>query len=800
MRCLLLVLVLSFAFLSPAARTDAGEHDEPVRVGLVRVRADGPCRIPLARLRALGIDDPLRLEVRRDGEPVPCLTSAEIGVDAAHVVFAARDTARPHSAFAVYELWHLPKPRAVLGVPASRGMDLPRGLGLDRFHGELAAADVAIYNPREKQLPSWFLAVVPPGAAATIEFGPYGATPGTEQRLEVRVYGTWTDLATLHATWGGHSLGAAALADPTQRHLLTWRVPASKVPSGKAALVLHNASPAPAPPPRNDVSNHRGTLYVDSVMLAGPATYRAPWDKARIVTVEPAGAPADPLDAAGHASHVILATPPLLAGARRLAQHRTSTGIASVAIPVADVYDRYGHGAASGDAIVRFVDALRARKDASLDYVVLAGDATYDRTDIVEALTIPARMARTMYNGATPADRRYIVGDETEIGRLPFDRAEEMDAFVARLIRYETKPPQTPTRRMLRFITSPGRFGAFIDGILESRFKRVLSDHIPPAYDIAVTYANPSSPYLWPPTSFDSHVIGEMNAGSLFLTYVGHGFEQGFDQVHVGSKRHPILHVDHVDRVDIQGMPPVVFVLACTTAMFDGLRGPGIGEALMRRPNGPIAYVGATRVCHPGYNALLGESLASHMAKPEVGARLGDLLAAARKDARDPLNRKIVRMAIRQIAGVPTERLTFEGARMYVLLGDPALTLPIPRPAAEVEATLLSGLSGLVATVRGDIPAGSRVFVTVEHPRTRTPVVPHPGVDARDPGATPRIRANHAAANDLSVADGEGKAARDGEAQVRVLFAPEVPRAGLVVKAWVERPDGSVTYGATVLP
>ena len=796
---LLLSLLLSLPVVPAWHAAHAEEAAEARRVGLVRVRADGPCRIPRARLRALGIADPYRLEVRRDGEALPCFTHEEIGVDPDHVVFAARDTARPHSAYATFELWKLPKPRAVLDVPASLGMDLPRGLALDRFHGPLGAADVAIYGPRETVLPHWFFAVLRPGASVEIPFGTYGATPGSDQTLEVTVHGTWQELATVQATWGGQDLGTVATPDPSREHALRWRVPASRMPAREAVLVLRNTSPPPAPPARHDVSQHRGTLYVDAVMLRGPATYRAPWDKARVVEVEAAGTPADPLASAGRAAHVILATPPLLAGARRLAGHRTASGTPSVAIPVTEVYDRYGHGDPSGDAVVRFVEALRARKGAPLDYLLLAGDATYDRTDIVEAVTIPARMAPTMYNGATPADRRYAAGGATEVGRLPFERAEEMDAFVTRLVRYETQTPTTPTRRMLRFITSPGRFGWFIDNILESRFKRVLADRISPAYDVSVTFANPASPYAWPPASFDTHVLEQLNAGSLFFTYVGHGFEHGFDQVRVGSKHYPILKADQADRVDIRAMPPVVVVLACTTAMFDGLRGPGIGEALMRRPHGPIAYFGATRVCHPGYNALIGESIASHMTQVGDEPRLGAILAAAREDARDPTNRKLVRMAITQLGGAPSERIAFEGAQMYVLLGDPALKLPIPTHPLPLQARTLADGSGVEVVVGGDLPTGAAVRVAVEHPRTRTPTVPHAGVDPADPASVPLLRENHAAANDLGIVQGTATVREHGRATIRLLFDPAIPRAGLLVKAWVEH-EGRVNFGGTTLP
>ena len=67
-------------------------------------------------------------------------------------------------------------------------------------------------------------------------------------------------------------------------------------------------------------------------------------------------------------------------------------------------------------------------------------------------------------------------------------------------------------------------------------------------------------------------MIDALNKGSLFFTYVGHGFAQGLDTLRVGGEYFPILNMEDVDRVAIKGTPPAVFVLACTTAMFDGFK------------------------------------------------------------------------------------------------------------------------------------------------------------------------------------------------------------------------------------
>ncbi len=799
MRRYLLLLAL---LLVGAGTVHAEGESGPTRVGLIRLRDDGAYRITREQWRGLGISDPLRLEVRRSGKALTTFVGAEAGLADGAIGFAATRTASAHSAFAVYELWQQPKARPPRQAPPSPGVPLPRAITTDRLWGPLPAAEPAIYD---RAMPHWFLGLAPRGQAATIQLGPLGAAPGSAQILEVDIRGAWSDLAILEARWGEVALGRAATADASGGATLQWTLAPGAVPAAPAALVLRNVSPTPSAPPRHDVSEGRGTLAIDAVRLVGRGSRLMRWPDARPVTIQAAGPPADPLARAGHARHVIVATPPLLSGARRLAAHRSAHGLPSVAIAVTDIYDRYGFAERHPAAVRAFVRDLQQREQAPLEFLVLAGDATFDRTDIGKAVTIPAPMVRTMYNGATAADVLYAGDSATEgataIGRLPFASEAVMDAYVARLIRYEDNTPLDPSRRLLRFITSPGRFGPFIDGIIESRFRRVLANSIPPAYDVAITFAHPRSPYLWPPTEFNAHVLKSINAGALYAIYVGHGFAQGFDTLRVGGRRFPILHVRDAPQVAIRGTAPVMFVLACTTAMFDGTSGPGIGEALLRQPAGPIAYWGATRVCHPGFNALMGESIAGTLARKSAERpRLGDLLAVARKEALDPLNRKIVRAAIRAFSGGPTtQRIASEGALMYALLGDPALRVAVPRASLTLQATPDVAAGSLEVTVGGQFPVGTRIAVALEWPRSHKVAPRHQGLNAADPTAYPQIRENHTAANALGLAQAEGVATTHGSLTVQLKVPAGQALPGLVVKAHAVF-AGDVHSGALRLP
>lgn len=803
MHRLLLTLLLSMLlFATPRTSAEAEDDSGPGdrRAGRIAVRGDGTYRITAKQLALLGIPSAQHADVRRRGRDVQVWRDAEVAGETGALVFVARATAGPHTRYAVFEVWQRASAAPDEAAPTRTGFEVPREVAPDRVLGELGAADRGVYD---HAVPAWFAGMAPRNQSVDVHVGPMGAAAGKPQSLIATVYATWRGPIAMRASWNGHDLGLAQGALGVAGAHLRWEVPANQVPKAPATLTLKNLSPPPARAPARDVSRHRGTLYIDVVRLEGPGQRIHAWGAAKPVVVTKAGPVRDPLRAAGKATHVIVAVPAVVAAAKRLATHRTKRGVASVVIPVTDVYDRYGHGEHRPEAIRAFVADLQRREGAPLRYVVLAGDATFDRTDREQAPTIPAWFTRSKYNGATASDARYVpvlAGQApTAIGRLPFRKAEEMRAYVDRVIRYETNPPTHASRRMMRFITSEGRFSPFIDKIIENKFRNVLADNVPAAYDVEVTYANPRSPFLWPPPELSSKVIAGLNEGALFYTYVGHGFEKGFDTLRAAGKRYGILHVRDVPQVDVKHTSPIVFVLACTTAMFDGVHGDGVGEALMKRPNGPVAYWGASRVCHPVYNAFIGEAIATNLARRKQD-RLGTILATSRADAvklPDKMS-PVVLTGLKLLSGVSDlDRLFVEGDAMYTLLGDPALEIAFPRDSITVQARTDVATRTVAATLSADLPDGTQVHVALEAPRNKDLVVPEPVANPADPASFPTIRRNHALVNER-VLERATVTLKDGKAEVRFTLKEGLEAPGLIVKAWCIA-KGDVHQGATAL-
>lgn len=814
------------ALVGPGASTSrAGEPAPDAGAYLVTSEA-GAWRVTGRDLAARGLGAAAGVEVRRAGRTVPTRTDGE---DLVVLVDRPAGPHSRAGLYTLHRrAGEAPSaPLQTGAAPAAPGRARALAtLDADRFHGDLAAGPAAVYGPAD--VPTWFLAPLDTLQTATLEADGLRLPAVGPGALTVRVYATHAGPVRLRAVLDTTGLGTAEVAHAVGGATLTFEVPAAALREARK-LEIVDESPPLSPPARDDVTATYGRLWIDrvdvdadveavaprgaapAVLLARPGLVVPPapegtaghaalvradgavgaafaWPAppgTRLADALPPGsrlllfagerpAPAlqaaptygDPVAACRGAAHVIVATPPLLPAAERLAAHRTAQGLSSVVVPSGAVWWVFGHGEASPAALRTFLVRLMEAPDSALRYVVLAGDATYDRVDLSDIATIPTAMARTKYNGATSSDRLY--GRPTDgsdvggvsVGRLPFRDPARLDAFVERLIRYETAPGPAPTRRLLRFITSEGRFGALIDGMLEMAFRQVIAREIPAAYDLEVTYANPRSVYLWPPRRFADKVVADLSEGALFLTYVGHGYEKGFDQLRVGRQRFPILGLEDVERVAVRGTPPVVLVLACTTAMFDGLRGPGVDEALLARPAGPIACWGASRICHPAANTLLGIEMATSLGQARPGTRLGDLLDSARDRAvAGTGSGQLVRAAMSILAtqgyDLDPDRLALEASWMYTLLGDPATRLAVP--AADVDVQVRAREDGtLEVFVQAPAADGARVQVARMRSRDTVPTVERIEGDLTAEENAAALIARHRAVNDLSLERVEG--------------------------------------------
>jgi hypothetical protein len=627
-------------------------------------------------------------------------------------------------------------------------------------------------------MPRWFAAKLEPRQSLTshLQFNLPPLPPSGDDLpvLRLLAVATHTGPVSITARWGQTDLGTLTRDSGAGGTKFEWKIPRGawlSLGSDRTVVFTDETQNVVRLPDPNDSSEDVGVIWLQRVEVDAPVQGRegafahvernvyqalgtigddalAVWD--RVET---------PVDGSiAEADELIVVVPSLTGGAKRLAAHRRATGTPTAVVPTSWLAPP-GDAAGLASAIQGLVATPRTNGSGPR-YLLLVGDA--DR-DLGTKDTIPTFYTRSVYNGATATDRPYGQPKATDagpgaiVGRLPFSNPRTLDAYVDRVIQAETKPPADDSRRTLRFIASEGRFGPGIDAAIEMLFKKVVAG-LPASMDVQVTFARAASEYGWPAAEFNQKVIGDLNAGSLYFTYVGHGWWNGFDDLRVEGRRYPILKSEHVTQVDINGTRPAMFVIACTTALHDDPAIRSVGERLMDRWNGPLAYFGSTRVCHPVWNSILGRQLAiESFAAP--GRRLGEIietavrLSHAKPDPKATDLESTNRRAIEGIAAsmlrntkVDIDRLKDEGASMYVLLGDPALKLPYPKEDLTVAAERTA--QGVSVTVTGPIPDGTEVFAAVEVPRTTTLAL------ERDTAWSPEetMRRRHARSNDKSLA------------------------------------------------
>ncbi len=500
--------------------------------------------------------------------------------------------------------------------------------------------------------------------------------------------------------------------------------------------------------------------------------------------------------ASGKGEILILAPPDLEDASRALASHRRDTGHEARVRVLSPGGDR----SLSPEDVKAAVRGDFERSAGRLRFLVLMGDAP-SPADPPGLVRLPPRILEAKFDSARwphpesyASDTWYGMLDGSgmpslAVGRLPADGPEEAGAMVGRILAYEKSADFGAWRKTLNVVAGQGGFGPMVDAFIESTFKKYLAELLDKAYDVTLTYANPRSPYCFPPPGLSGKVAERINAGSLVTAYVGHGQPHGFDRLKWEGRTLPIFDLSDVERVRVARGAPVVVVIACSTGHFDHARKDCISEALMKRAKGPVAVFSSTRISHPYPNAILGRALVKNLMSPghpTIGeAILGVKRALIRPEGKEQA--VVDRFAAFMMKPSSLEPCREDHVHLYNLLGDPAMPLGHPGGRVRLEAPG-EAAPGETIEVRGVLETAleGKAVVTLEAGRgvILKALTPLTGLQGR--ALEEAMEANWARANDLEAARGtasvEGKRFR-----VRIAVPAEgLPPGAYVIKAFVE--------------
>ena len=485
--------------------------------------------------------------------------------------------------------------------------------------------------------------------------------------------------------------------------------------------------------------------------------------------------------------------------------HRTEQGYRLAFVP----------NTQSADKIREDIRSAAGREE--LQAVVLVGD--WDpralREGRLRVLCTPAAAVKAKVNvlwgseTEIATDNWYADLDDDQmpdipIGRLSADTPQQLTTIVDKIVRYERERQPGAWRRRLNFVAGVGGFGALADSVLETATKKFLTEQIPPAYEISMTYGSWRSPYCPDPRRFHAATLDRLNEGSLFWVYIGHGQRRYLDQVRTPSGFHHILDTDDVPKLQLAGGAPIAVFLACYAGAFDGAR-DCLGEELVRSEQGPVAALCGSRITMPYAMAVMGNELMDQYFV-EKRETLGEAVLHAKRQMARTLtaaeqaanpNRHLLDALAAAISPakdmLAEERL--EHVQLFNLLGDPLLRLDHPQ---DMEVTVAKDIeAGHELMIRGTSPIAGRckIELVCRRDRTKTSMPQRQTYDPRD-NALAAYDTAYARANDRVWAT-QTLAVTSGAFQT-TLQVPAAARGASHVRVFVEAPTAHALGAAKV--
>ncbi len=345
---------------------------------------------------------------------------------------------------------------------------------------------------------------------------------------------------------------------------------------------------------------------------------------------------------------LIVTTDVLASALQPLVAARTEQGLEVSLVPIEEIYDTFGHGAATPDSINQFVTfAFENWQPPVPRYLLLVGDATTDFWGYLATRpedpvsppenVIPPYLVPVNFSGETVSDARLadVDGDylpELAVGRWPVDSVTQLRDLVQRTLAYENEPA-TPHA----IFTADGSSDEF----------RLVTEQI----IAASSFPEANSEILLGPAP--AELAGSWQEGAWLVTYTGHGSLQLWG-------KEGILTAAAANSLRSTGAPPVVLQLTCLTGLFSHPEIKSLSEIMLTQPRGPVLIIGATSLTLSTHQEPFAASLLQALQNPSF-ERIGDALLHAKRSL------DVSSVGLREISDT------------FGLLGDPSALVVRPR-------------------------------------------------------------------------------------------------------------------------
>ncbi|MCR5077118.1 MAG: type IX secretion system sortase PorU [Prevotella sp.] len=402
----------------------------------------------------------------------------------------------------------------------------------------------------------------------------------------------------------------------------------------------------------------------------------------------------------------------LLAQAERLADfHRTHDNLTVRIVPADELYNEFSSGTPDAMAYRRYMKMLYDRATDSKDIpqsLLLFGDCVWDN----RMLTADCRqlnpddylLAYESENSFSETDCYvndgwFTLMDDGEggnllsrdkedlgVGRFPVTTVSDAQTLVDKTISYAQNRNGGSWENVIMFMGDDGNDNLHMRDVNETA-ETIMAAY--PGYQVrkvmwdAYTRVSSSTGNAYPEVSA---IIKQQQAqGALIMDYAGHGKE---DQI----SHEAVLRLTDYANFSNANLP-LWITASCDIMPFDGTI-PTIGEAaILNKKGGSMAFWGTTRTVYAYYNKAINTAFLKHVLSFTDGKPT--TLGEAQRLAKCEL--------INSSSDLTPNKL------QYSLLGDPALSLNLPRLQVKVET-----INGMTPDAAGTIVLKGGSVVTVK--------------------------------------------------------------------------------------
>lgn len=280
-----------------------------------------------------------------------------------------------------------------------------------------------------------------------------------------------------------------------------------------------------------------------------------------------------------------------------------------------------------------------------------------------------------------PTDHGFGLPEEDEsvtiaVGRLPAREVSEAKAIIKKILAFESA--QFESNRVNLLVAHPGGESDFEEAVACNVVKTAVKlrlKELSARWQPDCVMDIPRSDHSVEPEAFSSEIQRAFSEGYLFTVFSGHSYAPA-----IVSQAGEVFQREDFEKLEPKAPGGIFISCGCYGCQISGMHGQGYGISAIRSANGPVAVIGATGESYSVQGLLAFDGLLSQMKTEQPPQTLGAYwLAIQHGITRGKVTSAefmMHDMADGSGGTVPLDKQRLEHAEMWVLLGDPAMSIP----------------------------------------------------------------------------------------------------------------------------